>query len=117
LSAGVVQGSFVPFLSLFNRIADGREEDFSDCIAVEHLASVRDSINSTGTLRVTAAHGQGNVDLSYNATAQYITFGIHSTSNWNVPADQMHLHFGLFWTGVLDNRTTHPLVMGKLQGV
>ena len=68
------------------------------------------------TVWVTAAHGQGQVGITINTGPSYITLGVASTSKWNAPPSERHLAFGIFWEGLLDNRTTHPLVMGKLMG-
>jgi len=106
----------VPFVSLYNRISDGRDVDFAPCAGVALVPAATTAM--AGVLRVTAAHGAGTLELSYTATPTHLEFGVRSTASWAVPAAQRHLSFGLWWegTGVLDNRTTHPLVMGKLMG-
>lgn len=68
-------------------------------------------------LRVHAQHGYGSFDLEYRIYTTYIGFSIGSTQNWSIHAVNQHVKFGLYWLGTeLDNTTTHPLVMGKLQG-
>ena len=43
-------------------------------------------------------------------------FRVESVAGWAVPEGQRQLQFGEFWRGLLDENTTSPLVMGKLQG-
>jgi hypothetical protein len=106
-------GTPVPFMSLYNKVADSRPRNFEPCVSARQLRP--------GLLRVTAANGYGTVDVSYSACeaggkGASILFGVSDASDWLVPAADRHLMFGEFFTGVLDNRTSHPLVMGRLQG-
>lgn len=100
----------VPFVSFYNRVSDAREENLAGCVSVARTDS--------STLRVTAAHGAGSVDISVSTHPEHLLFTVKNISGWT-GADpvEKHLAMGEFWTGMdgMDN-TTSPPVMGKLQG-
>ena len=110
LMPGLPPGDRVPFASLYNPVADARPQNFEACVAAKLLRP--------GVLRVSAAHGYGFVDVAFNISraAQSVQFRVDDTANWATPRPDAHIAFGQFWQGVLDNRTTHPLVMGKVMG-
>ena len=75
-------GTAVPFLSLYNTVADARPQNFEPCVSAQQLRP--------GALRVTAANGYGTVDVTYSACeaagkGDSVLFGVSNTSGWLVP--------------------------------
>ena len=94
-------GSEVPFAELFNPVSARREVNLEACAAA--------SLVAPNTLRLSAAHGGGSVDVHVAAdfTAPYLVLTVVRVVL--VP----HVAFGEFWRGLVGDA---PLVMGRMQG-
>lgn len=90
------RGAAVPLVALYNRPADNRPLDFEPCVSA---AVLPESPNDPGaaasaTLRVTAAHGYGTVDLAINASSApsgHIYFCVKRVSDWRVDSWDRHI--------------------------
>lgn len=60
------------------------------------------------TLRVSAAHGYGHVDIAPEVHERHVVFDLVSTSGWHADPKQTHLRLGVFWEGILQNATYYP---------
>jgi hypothetical protein len=100
-------GTKVPFLQLYNRIADAEPRDLDTCVGI--------SEPTVGLLSVHAPHNTGNIILGYQINGSAIIFSVVSVDNWRVDPSQRHIVFGKFWDTVPELRTV-PVVSGKLHG-
>jgi hypothetical protein len=60
---------------LYNRVADNHTIDAEPCVSAEAVSPV-------GTVRITAAHGYGHLDLLITKGDKYILFEISNISAW-----------------------------------
>ena len=82
----------VPFLQLYNRVADACQSNLEACTSITLLAN-------QSILRVEAAHGYGHVDISFkpgggggsSAHSSHILFRIASLDAWHAGAQHFHL--------------------------
>jgi hypothetical protein len=118
---GAVRSSTpVPFVSLYNRVADSRPTNLSPCDRVALLSQTgRLAAGPRGpgltVLQVFAAHG-GSLQIIANTTSSgHLFFRLGSLAGWGGDPVERHLEFGAFWTGILENSTA-PIMMGRLQG-
>jgi hypothetical protein len=99
--------STVPFVSLYNRVADAHLTDLGACVSV--------SEPSPGVLVVEAPHGAGNVSIGVEIDGGAVVFTIVSVAQWLAEPSERHLAFGEFWKSVPELQST-PVVSGKLHG-
>jgi hypothetical protein len=99
--------SRVPFVSLYNRVADAHAMNLEPCVSLR--------AGKRGIVSVGAAHDYGEVDIAIKEHDTYLLFNVSSLRAWHADPVERHLAFGEFWQGLLSNDTA-PVVMGKLQG-
>lgn len=75
-----------PLALLYNKVADAHPSNLEPCTA----ASTVDGA-ANATVRLSAPHGYGTLDLSVTAGPQWIVFQIVDLSNWNADPEQKHL--------------------------
>jgi hypothetical protein len=76
-----------PLLTLYNKVADNREDDWDTCIAAAKLAD--------GALRITAPHQYGTLDINYKAFDLWVTFELADLDMWRADMTQRHLKFAM----------------------
>ena len=87
-----------PLVLLYNRVADNQPADFEPCVSAALLptASEGDGSPSNGTLRITAAHGYGSVDISYYSGKDlWVVFEMADLSLWKADPVETHMIFTL----------------------
>lgn len=72
-----------PLAMLYNKVADAHPVNLDPCISA--------SVVNGNTLRLTASHGYGTLDLSVTAGKEWIVFQIVDLSSWNADPEQKHL--------------------------
>jgi hypothetical protein len=65
-----------PLVHLYNRVADALPANLDACVAAA-------AVQPAGTVRVTAAHEYGTVDIGIAAGANWVTFTIVNSSAWH----------------------------------
>ena len=130
----------VPFLSFYNRASDARDSNLDACtsvfkasdtvlrvVAPHGAGSIDLSFAAKGGSSISSAGGgggggDGNAANSSSSSGSssphpHVVFEVVSISGWS-GADpiEKHVAFGEFWTGMVGNASTTPIVMGKLQG-
>ena len=99
---------------LYNKVTDGRRKNLQACVAAALVPG-----NGTGAvhIRITAANGYGSVDLAVTRVGPGLEFGLAALDRWKVTAASNRIvAFAELWAGLIDDRSTAPLIMGKLQG-
>lgn len=100
---------------LYNRVEDGWDTNLEPC---ERAAvGSRPSVAGAMSLVLTAPHGYGEIGVSVTPATTAgagVVVTVTSVERWAV--ETRIIAFGELWAGHLDNRTTSPIVMGKLQG-
>ena len=76
-----------PLLTLYNKPSDNQDSDWDACTAA---TAVSDS-----TIRITAAHGYGTLDIGWTAFDSWVTFELKSLEAWTGDPKQRHLKFAL----------------------
>ena len=66
-------------------MADNQESDWDTCVAAAKL--------SDATLRITAPHDYGTVDIGFTAFDLWVTFELTNLQAWAGDPDQQHLKF------------------------
>lgn len=94
-------GSSVPFMALYNRVADNRSQNLENASSCELLGgTIRNRYASTsnqfttGTIRVYPMHGYGWIDIRFNTSESpsRVAFTIQNISSWH--ADPVERHVG-----------------------
>jgi hypothetical protein len=67
------------------------------------------------TLRASAAHGYGSVDIKWAEQPNWITLELADLSNWNADPHEKHVTFGVFGQGLLD-LTLAPQISERFEG-
>ena len=98
--ANGVSSSPVPFLSLYNRVADARAVNLDPCVSV----SVARLHTGRDVLRVQAAHGYGSVDIAWNSSGgsasgsplvSHISFRLESIAAWHADPVERYNDFDI----------------------
>ena len=92
----------VPFLSLYNKVADAHDANMEPCTTAEELgalsvprATANHQAGATRTIRVSAAHGYGTVDILVEVSAAgHVYFKVASLAKWSADPVERHLEFG-----------------------
>jgi hypothetical protein len=74
-----------PLLTLYNKVADNQESDWDVCTAATAPAD--------GTLRITAPHGYGTLDIGFAPFDAWVTFQLKSIKDWQGDPTQRHIKF------------------------
>ena len=72
-----------PLMHLYNRVADNHTQNLEPCVSAA-------AVNSS-TLRITAAHGYGTLELSLTAGTNWVLFTLGDLSAWRADPVQKHL--------------------------
>lgn len=99
-----------PLLHLYNKIADNHTTNMEGCVAA-HAVAVDDSGNG-GTLRITAAHGYGTLDLQIKAGANWLLFQLGDLSAWEADPVQKHLRVATLCPLDMCPKSAKPCVPG-----
>lgn len=102
-----------PLVQLYNKVADNRPTDFDSCVsATSLLPSVESSAGSTstnGTLRITAAHGYGSVDINYYPGKDWVVFELSNLALWKADPVEKHIAFAVLCTkDICPNSLNYP---------
>ena len=88
-----------PLIELYNRVADNQAADFDTCVSATLLPAASGPPpvlpSKNGTLRITAAHGYGSVDISYSPGANWVVFEMSDLSLWKADPVEKHMFFTL----------------------
>eukprot|EP00041_Stephanoeca_diplocostata_P019095 m.405729 g.405729 ORF g.405729 m.405729 type:complete len:1069 (-) comp21209_c0_seq2:189-3395(-) len=118
-------GTTVPFMTLYNRVADNHPKNLEEASSCELLrgfpyeAPGRESARqySTGTIRVYSKHDYGWIDIFFNTSElpSRVSFSVENITAWHADPVERHIAFGEFWQGIVSDMLS-PTIMGKLQG-
>lgn len=101
-------GGLQPLMLLYNKVADNLPQDSDACVSVAALPN--------NTLRATAAHGYGTLDLQYSVAASWVTFELLALDAWTADPREKHVQLARLEQGLLDP-TVAPFTTGKFQGL
>ena len=74
-----------PLARLYNRVADAHATNLEPCTAAAAMSV------PAGTVRLTAAHGYGTLDLGVTAGANWFTFSVVDMSAWAADPREKHI--------------------------
>lgn len=90
-----IQSAKQPLVKLYNKVADNQDSDWDACVSAVALPTTAAAGNSSSSVRVTAAHGYGSLDIGLTAEENWVTLGLLRLDKWTADPAQRHLKFAL----------------------
>jgi hypothetical protein len=89
-----------PLVKLYNRVADNQDSDWDACVSAAALPGTAGGANGSGSLRITANHSYGTLDIGFapfhgERAAAWVTFSLIDLTAWKGDPVQRHVKFAL----------------------
>ena len=80
-----------PLVSLYNRVADNNARDLDPCVAAMAVPGQNGQNGQSNTVRLTASHGYGSIDLAWKVHPSWVTFELSDLSQWHGDPTEKHV--------------------------